>query len=34
MQQVVLVQDHNVAHEILIPEHGEEGFDPVQIVVP
>jgi hypothetical protein len=34
MQQVVLVQDYNVAHEILVAERAEKGFDPVKVVVP
>ena len=34
MQQVVLVQDYNVAYEILVAERAEKGLDPVKVVVP
>ena len=33
MQQVVLVQDYNVAHEIPVAERAEKGLDPVMVVV-
>ena len=33
MRQVVLVQDYNVAHEILVAEHAEKGFDPVKLLL-